>query len=82
VLGDARLIGDVRVDGDVHAKSAQLSGPLEFGQGAVASTASSIRAGETCTTEGMLLISRPAGQTARLFFCSGLHWQPVAPLHP
>jgi hypothetical protein len=82
VLGDARLIGDVRVDGDVHAKSAQLSGPLELGQGAVASTASSIRAGETCTTEGMLLISRPAGQTARLFFCSGLHWQPVAPPHP
>jgi hypothetical protein len=82
VLGEARLIGDVRVDGDVHAKSAQLNGPLELSQGAVASTESSIRAGETCTTEGMLLISRPPGQTARLFFCSGLHWQAVVPPHP
>jgi hypothetical protein len=82
VLGDTRLIGDVRVDGDVHAKSAQLSGPLELGQGAVASTESSIRAGEMCTTEGMLLISRPANQPARLFFCSGFHWQAVAPPRP
>jgi hypothetical protein len=82
VLGETRLIGDVRVDGDIHAKSAQLSGPLELGQGAVASTESSIRAAEPCTTEGMLLISRPAGQTARLFFCSGLHWQPLVPPHP
>jgi hypothetical protein len=30
----------------------------------------------------MLLISRPAGQTARLFFCSGMHWQAVVPPHP
>ena len=82
VLGEARLIGDISVNGDVHAKSAQLSGPLELGQGAVASTESSIRAGEACTTEGMLLISRPAGQTARLFFCSGMHWQAVVPPHP
>jgi hypothetical protein len=82
VLGDTRLIGDVRVDGDVHAKSAQLSGPLELGQGAVASTESSIRAGEMCTTDGMLLISRPANQPARLFFCSGFHWQAVAPPRP
>ncbi len=77
VLGESRLIGDVRVEGDVHAKTAQLSGPLELGQGSVASTESPIRAGETCTTEGMLLISRPANQPARLFFCSGLHWQTV-----
>jgi hypothetical protein len=82
VLGEDRLIGDVHVDGDVHAKSAQLSGPLELGQGAVASTESSIRAGETCTTEGMLLISRPANQPARLFFCSGFHWQAVAAPRP
>jgi Right handed beta helix region len=82
VLGEARVIGDISVNGDVHAKSAQLSGPLELGQGAVASTESSIRAGETCATEGMLLISRPAGQTARLFFCSGMHWQAVVPPHP
>jgi hypothetical protein len=82
VLGEARLIGDVRVDGAVHAKSAQLSGPLELGQGTVASTDSSMRAGETCTTEGTLLISRPANQPARLFFCSGLHWQAVVAPRP
>jgi hypothetical protein len=82
VLGEERLIGDLRVDGDVHAKSAQLSGPLELGQGAVASTESPIRAGDACTTEGMLLISRPAAQTARLYFCSGLHWQAVVPPRP
>jgi hypothetical protein len=82
VLGEERLIGDVRVDGDVHAKSAQLSGPLELGQGAVASTESSIRAGDACTAEGMLLISRPANQQARLFFCSGFHWQPVVSPRP
>lgn len=82
VLGTSRLIGDVSVDGTVHAKSAQLSGPLELGEGAIASTGSSIRAGDACTTEGMLLISRPANQTARLFFCSGFHWQAVVPPHP
>ncbi|MFL6427516.1 MAG: hypothetical protein ACJ71S_04680, partial [Acidobacteriaceae bacterium] len=82
VLGESRLIGDLRVDGDVHANSAQLSGPLELGQGSVASTASPIRAGETCTTEGMLLISRPDNQPARLFFCSGLHWQTVLTPRP
>jgi len=82
VLGTTRLIGDVSVDGTVHAKSAQLSGPLELGEGAIASTGSSIRAGDACTTEGMLLISRPANQTARLFFCSGFHWQAVVPPHP
>jgi hypothetical protein len=82
VLGATRLVGDVSVDGTVHAKSAQLSGPLELGEGAIASTGSSIRAGDACTTEGMLLISRPANQTARLFFCSGFHWQAVVPPHP
>lgn len=82
VLGETRLIGDVHVDGDVKAKSAQLTGPLELSEGSVASTESSIRAGETCTTEGMLLISRPADQTARLFFCSGQHWQAVVPPRP
>jgi hypothetical protein len=82
VLGTTRLIGDVSVDGTVRAKSAQLSGPLELGEGAIASTGSSIRAGDACTTEGMLLISRPANQTARLFFCSGFHWQAVVPSHP
>lgn len=82
VLGTSRHIGDVSVDGTVHAKSAQLSGPLELGEGAIASTGSSIRAGDACTTEGMLLISRPANQTARLFFCSGFHWQAVVPPHP
>lgn len=82
VLGTSRLIGDVSVDGTVHAKSAQLSGPLELGEGAIASTGSAIRAGDACTTEGMLLISRPANQTARLFFCSGFHWQAVVPPHP
>jgi len=73
VLGATRLVGDISVDGTVHAKSAQLSGPLELGEGAIASTGSPIRAGDACTTEGMLLISRPANQTARLFFCSGFH---------
>jgi hypothetical protein len=82
VLGETRLAGDVAVDGSVHAKSAQLSGPLELGEGAVDSTSSAIRAGDACTTEGMLLISRPANQTARLFFCSGFHWQAVIPPHP
>jgi hypothetical protein len=82
VLGETRLAGDVSVDGTVRAKSAQLSGPLELGQGAVTSTDSAIRAGDACATEGMLLISRPANQTARLFFCSGFHWQAVVPPHP
>jgi parallel beta helix pectate lyase-like protein len=82
VLGETRLVGNVSVDGSLHAKSAQLSGPLELGEGAVASTGSPIRAGDACTTEGMLLISRPANQTARLFFCSGFHWQAVVPPHP
>lgn len=82
VLGETRLVGNISVDGTVRAKSAQLSGPLELGEGAVASTGSSIRAGDACTTEGMLLISRPANQMARLFFCSGFHWQPVVPPHP
>jgi hypothetical protein len=82
VLGATRLVGDISVDGTVHAKSAQLSGPLELGEGAIASTGSPIRAGDACTTEGMLLISRPANQTARLFFCSGFHWQAVVPPHP
>jgi hypothetical protein len=82
VLGETRLVGNVSVDGTVHAKSAQLSGPLELGEGAITSTGSPIRAGEACTTEGMLLISRPANQTARLFFCSGFHWQAVVPPHP
>jgi hypothetical protein len=82
VLGTTRLIGAVSVDGTIRAKSAQLSGPLELGEGAIASTGSSIRAGDACTTEGMLLISRPANQTARLFFCSGFHWQAVVPSHP
>ena len=82
VLGETRLAGDVSVDGTVHAKSAQLSGPLELGEGAVTSTDSAIKAGGACTTEGMLLISRPANQTAKLFFCSGFHWQAVVPPHP
>lgn len=77
VLGEERLIGDLVIDGTVRGKSAQLSGPLEFHQGAVASTDSAIRTNDTCTTEGMLLISRPANQSARLFFCSGFQWQPV-----
>lgn len=82
VLGETRLAGDVSVDGTLHAKSAQLSGPLELGEGAIASTSSPIRAGDGCTTEGMLLISRPAEKTARLLFCSGFHWQVVVPPHP
>jgi Right handed beta helix region len=82
VLGETQLAGDVSVDGTVHAKSAQLSGPLELGQGAVTSTDSAVQAGGACTTEGMLLISRHANQTARLFFCSGFHWQAVVPPHP
>ena len=77
VLGQMRLAGNVAVNGSV-----QVSGPLELGQGAVASTASAIKAGEACTSEGMLLISRPANQIARLFFCSGFKWQPVVPPHP
>jgi hypothetical protein len=82
ILGETRLAGDISVDGNVHAKSAQLSGPLELGQGAVASTDAAIKGGSGCTTEGMLLISRPANQPARLFFCSGFHWLAVAPSHP
>jgi len=82
VLGDIRLAGDVSIHGDVHARSAQLSGPLDLSQGALASTDSPIRAGDSCSTEGMLLISRPAKQPARLFFCSGSRWQAVVPLHP
>jgi Right handed beta helix region len=81
VLGEERLIGDVSVDGTVRGKSAQLSGPLEFQQGSVASTDSAIRANDTCTTEGMLLISRLANQPARLFFCSAFRWQPVVLPH-
>ena len=77
VLGQMQLAGNVAVNGSV-----QVSGPLELGQGAVASTASAIKAGEACTSEGMLLISRPANQIARLFFCSGFKWQPVVPPHP
>lgn len=77
VLGQTRLGGNLAVNGSV-----QVSGPLELSQGAVASTDSAIKAGETCTSEGMLLISRPANQSARLFFCSGFKWQPVVPPHP
>jgi hypothetical protein len=79
VMGEIRLAGDVSINGGVHAKSAQLSGPLDLAQGAVASTDSPVRAGDSCSTEGMLLISRPAKQPARLFFCSGSRWQAVAP---
>jgi copper-binding protein NosD len=82
VLGDMRLGGDVSINGGMHAKSAQLSGPLDLSQGAVASTDSTIRVGDSCSTEGMLLISRPAKQPARLFFCSGSRWQAVVPPHP
>jgi hypothetical protein len=80
-LGEIRLAGDVSLNGDLHAKSAQLSGPLDLAQGAVASTDSPIRAGDSCPTEGPLLISRPAKQPARLFFCSGSRWQAVIPPH-
>ncbi|MGA9718059.1 MAG: right-handed parallel beta-helix repeat-containing protein, partial [Acidobacteriaceae bacterium] len=81
VLGEWRMAGDVSVDGSVQAKGAQLSGPLELGQGAVASTDSSIKPNDVCSSEGMLLISRPANQPARLFFCSGFHWQAVVMPH-
>lgn len=81
VLGEWRLAGDVSVDGSVHANGAQLSGPLELGQGSVASTASLITPNDVCSTEGMLLISRPANQPAELFFCSGFHWRPVTLPH-
>lgn len=81
VLGEERLIGDVSVDGAVRAKSAQLHGPLELGQGSIASTDTAIRANDTCTTEGMLLISRPANQAAQLYFCSGFRWLPVVLPH-
>jgi hypothetical protein len=77
VLGEWRMAGDVSVDGVIHAKGAQLSGPLELVHGAVASTDSSVKPNGACSTEGMLLISRPAKQPARLFFCSGFHWQPI-----
>jgi hypothetical protein len=82
VLGEIRLAGDVSIHGGVHATSAQLSGPLDLSQGAVASTDSAMRAGDTCSTEGMLLISRPQKQPARLWFCSGSRWQAVVPPHP
>jgi Right handed beta helix region len=82
VLGEIRLAGDVSIRGGVHATSAQLSGPLDLSQGAVASTDSPMRAGDTCATEGMLLISRPAKQPARLWFCSGSRYQAVVPPHP
>lgn len=81
VLGAWRVSGDVSLEGVVHAKSAQLSGPLELGQGSVASTDSSIKADDACSSEGMLLISRPVNQPARLFFCGGFHWQPVVLPH-
>lgn len=77
VFGDTRLAGNLSINGGV-----QLSGPLHLSQGAVASTDAAIKAGAGCTTEGMLLISRPANQAARLFFCSGFRWQPVVPPHP
>jgi hypothetical protein len=82
ILGETRLAGGISIDGDVHAKSARLSGPLDLSQGAVASTDAAIKAGDSCSTEGMLLISRQAKQAARLFFCSGSRWQPVVPPHP
>ena len=66
VLGENRLAGDVSINGGMHAKSAQLSGPLDLPQGAVASTDSTI----------------PANQPARLFFCTGSRWQAVVPPHP
>jgi hypothetical protein len=81
VLGEWRMAGDIAVDGSVHAKGAQISGPLELGQGSVASTDSAIKPNDVCSTEGMLLISRPAGQPARLFFCSSSKWQPVVLPH-
>jgi hypothetical protein len=82
VLGEIRLAGDVSISGGVHATSARLSGPFDLSQGAVTSTDSPIRADDSCSAEGMLLISRPAKQPARLFFCSGARWQPVVPAHP
>jgi hypothetical protein len=81
VLGETRIGGDIALDGDLHAKSAKLSGPIDLAQGAVASTDSPIRAGDSCSTEGMLLISRPVNQPAHLFFCSGSRWQAVVPPH-
>ena len=81
VLGETRLAGDLQLDGTIHANGAELGGPLHFGQGAVSATDMAVKAGSGCTTEGMLLISRPANQVARLFFCSGLHWQTVIPPH-
>ena len=38
-------------------KAPSLAGRGSWGHGAVASTESAIRAGDACTTEGMLLIS-------------------------
>jgi hypothetical protein len=81
VLGDTRIAGDISLEGDLHAKSAKLSGAIDFAQGSVASTGSAIRAGDSCSTEGMLLISRPANQPAHLFFCSGSRWQSVVAPH-
>jgi hypothetical protein len=78
VLGTWRLAGGVSIEGPVEAEGARQGGPVEFSQGAVASTAAPIEPGQACTQEGALLVAHAAGRPAQLFFCSGLRWVQVA----
>ena len=82
VLGETRLAGDQVIDGSLRAKGAELGGPLQLGRAQITATESIVRSGDACTPEGTLTISTPAGQPARLFFCSGGHWTAVAAPHP
>jgi len=82
VLGAHRMIGNLDLEGDVHAKAGALSGPLQIGRGAVASTETTVRAGNACTAEGTLLITTPPKHAAGLFFCSSGHWQSAVIPHP
>ncbi len=93
VLGTTRMTGGLDVDGTLHARGAQLDGPLLLDSKAgkpqvgedrahsmpqIRATETAVQAGDPCTPEGTLLISTPAGQSARLLFCSSAHWQAVS----
>ena len=82
VLGENRIAGDEEVAGSVRAKGAELTDPLKLGRAEITATESTLHSGDACAPEGTLTISTPAGQAARLFFCSGGHWASVVAPHP
>ncbi len=75
ILGALRVGGDVDAEGDIRARSAALREGLQVGHAALTSADRAPRAGDSCTSEGTLLIATPSGQPASLWFCSGSHWQ-------